>query len=156
MYIPLVLYSATWKAFKQLVVTRYVNFLRNTSSSVNARLTRTSQSNPFCWLFPKKLKQRCAGVTHLEEVILMDHAAVGQRLDEPVGEGGFPSIGYTAWNIARQEVSCEYSWKSDRAKTTFILSVESVWWKHNIYHVTSLLVGIETHLHATSVWWTSI
>lgn len=34
--------------------------------------------------------------THLEEVILVDHAAVGQVLDEPVGEGGFPSIGDAA------------------------------------------------------------
>lgn len=33
-------------------------------------------------------------VTHLEEVILVHHTAVGQVLDQPVGEGGFPSIGY--------------------------------------------------------------
>merc|ERR1719369_1550537 len=29
----------------------------------------------------------------LEEVILVNHAAVGQVLDEPVGEGGLPSVG---------------------------------------------------------------
>lgn len=33
-------------------------------------------------------------MAHLEEVILMDNAAVGQVLDESVGEGGFPSIGH--------------------------------------------------------------
>lgn len=38
--------------------------------------------------------------THLEEVILIDHTAVGQVLDESVGEGGFPSIGYTVWKKA--------------------------------------------------------
>lgn len=37
-------------------------------------------------------------VTHLEEVILVDHTAVGQVLDESVGEGGFPSIGNSARN----------------------------------------------------------
>lgn len=35
-------------------------------------------------------------MAHPEEVILMDHAAVGQVLDQSVGEGGFPSIGDTA------------------------------------------------------------
>lgn len=39
-------------------------------------------------------------VAHLEKVILMYHAAVGQVLDESVGEGGFPSIGYATWNKA--------------------------------------------------------
>lgn len=34
-------------------------------------------------------------VAHLEEVILMYHATVGQVLDQSVGEGGFPSVGYT-------------------------------------------------------------
>lgn len=37
-------------------------------------------------------------VTHLEKVILVDHTAVGQVLDQSVGEGGFPSIGYAIWN----------------------------------------------------------
>lgn len=36
------------------------------------------------------------GETHLEEVILVHDAAVGQVLDQPVGQGGFPSIGYSA------------------------------------------------------------
>lgn len=35
---------------------------------------------------------------HLEEVILMYHTTVGQVLDQFVGEGGFPSIGYAMWN----------------------------------------------------------
>lgn len=35
-------------------------------------------------------------MTHLEEVILVDHTAIGQVFDEPVGEGGFSSIGDTA------------------------------------------------------------
>lgn len=47
--------------------------------------------------------QRCKEEeTHLEEVILMDHAAVGQRLDEPVGQGGFATIGDPAGSGARQ------------------------------------------------------
>lgn len=35
-------------------------------------------------------------VTHLEEVILVYHTTVGQVLDQSVGEGCFPSIGYAA------------------------------------------------------------
>lgn len=37
---------------------------------------------------------------HLEEVILVYHTAVGQVLDQAVGEGGFPSIGYAEGNKA--------------------------------------------------------
>lgn len=32
----------------------------------------------------------------LEEVILMDHTAVGERLDDSVGQGGFATVGDTA------------------------------------------------------------
>lgn len=35
-------------------------------------------------------------VAHLEKVILMYDTTVGQVLDQSVGEGGFPSIGYAA------------------------------------------------------------
>lgn len=42
-------------------------------------------------------------MTHLEEVILVDHTAVGQVLDESVGEGSFPSIGNAAGNKARKD-----------------------------------------------------
>lgn len=38
----------------------------------------------------------CVFVSHLEEVILMYHTTVGQVLDQSVGEGGFPSVGYAA------------------------------------------------------------
>jgi len=31
---------------------------------------------------------------HLEEVVLVHHAAVGQVSDQPVGEGGLSSIGH--------------------------------------------------------------
>lgn len=36
----------------------------------------------------------CVQEAHLEEVILMYHTTVGQVLDQSVGEGGFPSVGY--------------------------------------------------------------
>lgn len=42
-------------------------------------------------------------MAHPEEVILMDHAAAGQVLDQSVGEGAFPSIGDTACNKAIQK-----------------------------------------------------
>lgn len=41
-------------------------------------------------------------VAHLEEVILMDHTTVGQVLDQPVGEGGFASVGYAAWKQSNE------------------------------------------------------
>lgn len=55
--------------------------------------------SPFCLL--SLVVIRVQVVTHLEEVILVDHTAVGQVLDESVGEGGLPSIGNAARNKAR-------------------------------------------------------
>lgn len=40
----------------------------------------------------------CVCETHLEEVILVDHTTVWKGLNEPVGEGGFPSVGHTEEN----------------------------------------------------------
>lgn len=51
-----------------------------------------TQSSLFGELNPKCKDMH---VAHLEEVILMYHATVGQVLDQSVGEGGFPSVGYT-------------------------------------------------------------
>lgn len=34
--------------------------------------------------------------SHLEEVILVDHAAVGQRAEEPVGQCGLATVGHAA------------------------------------------------------------
>lgn len=33
---------------------------------------------------------------YLEEIILMNHTAVGERLDDSVGQGGFTTVGDTA------------------------------------------------------------
>lgn len=52
---------------------------------------------------------RCVCEAHLEEVILMDHAAVGQVLDQLVGQGGFPSVcnsETTTSNITRLIKAC--------------------------------------------------
>lgn len=39
----------------------------------------------------------CGNGAHLEEVILVDHTAVGKTSDQSVGEGGFPSVGNSVW-----------------------------------------------------------
>lgn len=40
---------------------------------------------------------------HLEEVVLVDDAAVGQRLDKPVGQRGFATVGDAETENGRQE-----------------------------------------------------
>lgn len=40
---------------------------------------------------------------HLEEVVLVDDAAVGQRLDKPVGQRGFATVGDAETENVRQE-----------------------------------------------------
>lgn len=56
------------------------------------------------------------GSIYLEEIILMDHAAVGERLDEPVGQGGFTTIGDPAGIEERQ-----------RRKNRIRIGSESLW-----------------------------
>lgn len=68
------------------------------SITVNLLICTLKVQSLFRKLSPEFIQVQA--VTHLEEVILVDDTAVGQVLDESVGEGGFPSIGNAARNKA--------------------------------------------------------
>lgn len=89
--------------FSSLVCFNTLDFLYlvKTSIAVNLLVCTRRGRIPFCQLSPEFNEAQV--VTHLEEVILVDHTTVGQVLDESVGEGGFPSIGNAAGNKARKD-----------------------------------------------------
>lgn len=100
-------HSCSARFFPSLVCVLHTRFLSSKTSIISNLLIYTGKPwNLFCHLSWEFIQMRV--VTHLEEVILVDHTAVGQVLDESVGKGGFPSIGDSAWNKAIRKTT--YGW----------------------------------------------